>query len=392
MEPNYLPIRKNFATLSIHSGKTSEKDANSSIVPPLVSSINYKVDFTGNLNDSSQRTYSRKSNPTRDNLEHCLATLEGGKYGVCFSSGIGALSSLLALLEPGSHIICSNAIFGGTVQLLVNVAKTFSFTTSFVDIYDLKNLESAIQSNTSLIWVEPISNPLLKVADIQSISKIAKELNILFGVDNTFLTSYFHRPLELGADVVSQSLSKYVNGHSDVIMGAIVVNRKDLYDKLKFTQNAMGIIPSPVDCAQVLRSLKTLPLRMRQHHLNAMKVAQYLQNHKKVTKVIHPGLPSHPQHNLFKSQTSGHSGLIAFYIDGDLDQTKKLLNNFKLITPTTSLGSVESIAEIPILMSQSVVPIEIRGPEVTNNLIRLSVGLEDDDDIIQDLEQALEKL
>ncbi|KAF5305234.1 hypothetical protein FQR65_LT07773 [Abscondita terminalis] len=390
---NYLPISKNFATLSIHSGRTTEKDAHSCIVPPLISTVNYKLDFPENVDRLTQDyTYSKLANPNRDNLERCLATLEGGKYGVSFGSGVGALSSALTLLKPGSHIICSNSIFGGTLLLLENIAKSFSFTTSYVDVYDLKNLENAIQSNTSLIWIEPISNPIMKVADVRSISNLAQERNILLGVDNTVLTPYFHRPLELGADMVCHSLTKYINGHCDVIMGAIIVNRKYIYDKLKFTQNAMGVIPSPFDCSQILRSLKTFPLRMKQHNINALKVAQYLETHPKIVKVIHPGLPSHPQHELFKSQTSGHSGLISFYIEGGLEQAKKLLNSFKLIIPTTSLGAIESISEIPVLVSQYVVPKALRDPNVTDNLVRLSVGLEDEDDIIEDLKQALENL
>ncbi|KAF5305236.1 hypothetical protein FQR65_LT07775 [Abscondita terminalis] len=387
------PILKNFATLSIHCGKNTKDDSYCCVVPPIIPSINFKVHFSADQDGLSQKyTYSKKGNPTRDNLEQCLATLEGGRYGLCFASGCGVLSSFLTVLKPGSHIICSNSIFGGTMVLFETVAKSFGFTTSFVDIYNIKNIERAIQSNTTLIWVETISNPLMKVADIKNISKTAKERDILLAVDNTFLTAYFHRPLELGADAVSQSLTKYINGHCDISMGAIVVNRKDIYDKLKFTQNAMGVIPSPVDCAQVLRSLKTFPLRMKQHNINAIKVAQFLESHKKITKVIHPGLPSHPQHDLFMSQTSGHSGLISFCIDGDLEQTKTLLNSFKLITPAASFGAIESLAEIPILMSQSVVPKELKNPDVTGNLVRLSVGLEDDEDIIQDLKQALDKL
>ncbi|KAF5299529.1 hypothetical protein FQA39_LY19188 [Lamprigera yunnana] len=236
-----------------------------------------------------------------------------------------------------------------------------------------------------LIWIETVSNPLLKIADVKATSEIAHRHNILLAVDNSFLTPYLHRPLEFGADIVCQSLSKYLNGHADVIMGALIMNEKEMYDKLNSMQYVIGITPSPFDCSQTIRGLKTLPMRMKLHRSNAIKVAQFLETHNKVIKVIHP-------HELFKNQTSGHSGLITFYVDGDRNTAKRLLSNFKLITPSSSFGSTESTAEITILTSQSIVPKDSQDINITDNLIRLSVGLEDEEDIIFDLKQALNNI
>lgn len=287
-------------------------------------------------------------------------------------------------------MVIGDDVYGGTNRVIRQVAARLGITFDFVDPTDLKALEAAIKPNTKLFWVETPTNPLLKVVDIESVAKIAhKRDDIIVVVDNTFLTSYFQRPLELGADVVAYSLTKYMNGHSDVIMGAAVTSSEDIYNRLKFLQNATGIIPSPFDCYQVNRSLKTLALRMEQHQKNAIQIAEYLEKHPLVEKVLHPGLPSHPQHQLALKQTYGYSGVFSFYIKGNLETSRKFLKALEMFTLAESLGGYESLAELPVIMTHASVPAEDRVKlGITDTLIRLSVGLEDADDLIEDIEKA----
>jgi len=391
MENNgYLPFPKGFATTAIHTGQDPDQWDSLSVVPPIVLSTTFKQFAPAN---PKQYEYGRSGNPSRNVLEQCLAALEGGKYGLCFSSGLGATTALLGMFKTGDHIICGDDVYGGTNRLFSKVAAPLGITTSFVDVTEIGNIEKAIKPNTKLIWIETPTNPLLKVLDIKAVSQVTKKHKILLAVDNTFLTPYLQRPLALGADLVVHSLTKYMNGHSDIIMGAIIVNDTEIHDKLRFLQNAMGIVPSPFDCSQVNRSLKTLALRMKQHNYNSLAVAKFLESHSKVTKVIHPGLPSHPQHELFKKQTSGHSGMVSFYIKGGLEESKKLLSTLKLFTLAESLGGYESLAELPSVMTHASVPEDQRRVlNITDNLIRLSVGLEDVEDLIDDLRKALDAI
>lgn len=319
-----------------------------------------------------------------------MASLDNGKYGLAFASGLGTTTAILTMMNSGDHMVIGDDVYGGTNRVIRQVAARLGITFDFVDPTDLKALEAAIKPNTKLFWVETPTNPLLKVVDIESVAKIAhKRDDIIVVVDNTFLTSYFQRPLELGADVVAYSLTKYMNGHSDVIMGAAVTSSEDIYNRLKFLQNATGIIPSPFDCYQVNRSLKTLALRMEQHQKNAIQIAEYLEKHPLVEKVLHPGLPSHPQHQLALKQTYGYSGVFSFYIKGNLETSRKFLKALEMFTLAESLGGYESLAELPVIMTHASVPAEDRVKlGITDTLIRLSVGLEDADDLIEDIEKA----
>jgi len=292
-------------------------------------------------------------------------------------------------LEQGDHVICGDDVYGGTYRLFSKVAAKFGLKFSFLDTTNIKNIEAAITSDTKLVWLETPTNPCLKVNDIRAAALLCKQRNIILAVDNTFLTSYLQRPLDLGADLSVYSLTKYMNGHSDVVMGAIITNRDDLHERIRFLQNSMGAIPAPFDCAMVTRSLKTLAVRMRQHSINSIAVAKYLEQHPKVVKVLHPGLPSHPQHELSKKQTSGHSGMVTFYLKGELVESKKFLSNLKVFTLAESLGGYESLAELPCVMTHASIPEDQRKLlNITDNLVRLSVGLEDIDDLISDLDQA----
>ncbi|CAG9822293.1 unnamed protein product, partial [Phaedon cochleariae] len=337
--------------------------------------------------------YARSGNPTRDVLENVLARLDNGSHGLTFASGLGAMTAIVGLLKTGDNILLGDDVYGGTNRLLNRVVTNFGITVTMVGIEDVGNVEGAIKANTKLIWVETPTNPSLKVIDISAVAAVAKKHGIIFVVDNTFLTPYLQRPLDLGADLVMYSLTKYMNGHSDVIMGSIATSDKTLYERLKFLQNAMGIVPSPMDCYMVNRSLKTLALRMQQHESSGMTVAKYLDNHPKVEKVLHPGLPSHPQHEVHKKQTSGHSGVFSFYLKGGLKESQIFLSALEIFTLAESLGGYESLAELPSLMTHSSVPEEQRAKlGITDNLVRLSVGLEDVEDLISDLEQAFSKI
>ncbi|XP_018333091.1 cystathionine gamma-lyase-like isoform X2 [Agrilus planipennis] len=384
----YLSLPRNFATIAIHSAQEPEKWEHLSVVPPIVTSTIFK-----HLSPAVPKLYAygRAGNPSRNTLEECLAAIEGAKHGLCFASGLGSMTTVLGLFASGDHIICSDNLFWGTANLFDKVGKPLGLDFTFTDVTDVKEVEKCVKTNTKMIWIETPTNPTLTVIDIRAVSKIAEKHKIILAVDNTFLTPYFQRPLELGADLSVYSLTKYMNGHSDVIMGAIVLNDETLHTKLRFLQNAMGIVPSPFDSAQVNRSLKTLALRMQQHSKNALAVAKFLEGHPNVDKVLHPGLPSHPQHTLFKKQTAGHSGMVSFYIKGDLQQTKRFLQSLKVFILTESLGGYESLAEAPSIMTHASVPEDQKKKiGILDNLVRLSVGLEDVDDLIRDLNQALE--
>uniref|UniRef100_A0A1I8QAD5 cystathionine gamma-lyase n=1 Tax=Stomoxys calcitrans TaxID=35570 RepID=A0A1I8QAD5_STOCA len=377
-----------FATKAIHVGQDPEQWKSMCVIPPICLSTTYKQDGPG---EHRGFEYSRSGNPTRQVLEKCLASLDNGKYGLTFSSGLGASTAVLSMLSAGDHVVLGDDIYGGTNRLIRQVITRFGIESTFADPTNLDEFKAAIKPNTKLVWVETPTNPMIKVADIQALSDIIhKSGDIIFAVDNTFLTSYFQRPLELGADLVCYSLTKYMNGHTDVVMGGVTMNSEDLYDRLKFLQNAVGIVPSPFDCYQVNRSLKTLALRMEQHFKNSVAVAKFLEAHPFVEKVLHPALPSHPHHQIALKQTYGYSGVFSFYIKGNLEHSKAFLKNLKMFALAESLGGYESLAELPSVMTHASVPAEDRKKlGISDSLVRLSVGIEDVDDLIADLSNAL---
>jgi len=388
--PTWKKSETNFATVAIHSGFKPTDEKHSQVVPPISLATTYEQDAPGKHRGFE---YTRSANPTRNVLETTLAALDKGTHGMCFSSGLAATTNIISMLSAGDHVICVDDVYGGTGRLFRSMGKTIGLSVDFVDFTDAEELNKVLKRETRLIWVETPTNPTLKIIDIARVSEIAHKFSseIIVVVDNTFLTSFFQRPLELGADMVVYSLTKYMNGHSDVLMGAVVTSREDLFTRLSFLQNALGAVPSPFDCYLVNRSLKTLHVRMPMHMHNALAVAKYLESHPKVERVLHPGLPSHRQHKLALKQSSGHSGLISFYLKTGAGNPSKLLQNLKIFTLAESLGGYESLAEIPSLMTHSSVPPELREKlGITDTLVRLSVGLETDTDLIHDLKQGLE--
>lgn len=337
--------------------------------------------------------YSRSGNPTRSALEKNIAALENGKYGFAFSSGLSATANILLTLKKSDHILSIDDVYGGTRRLFSKVFEQFGLEFTFANFTDGRDIKKHIKSNTKLIWLESPTNPLLKIVDIASIAAVSKPFGIRVVVDNTFASSYFQKPLELGADIVVHSMTKYLGGHSDVVAGCVVVNDEKLAEKIKFLQNAVGAILSPFDSYSVMRGIKTLPLRMQKHEQNAIAVSNFLNKHKKVKKVYYPGLKTHPGHQIAKKQMSGFSGMLSFEVIGDLKQSVEFLENLQIISIAESLGVVESLIEHPASMTHASVPKEEREKiGLTDTLIRLSVGIEDADDLIADIEQALEKV
>ncbi|XP_068200453.1 cystathionine gamma-lyase [Palaemon carinicauda] len=380
------------ATRAIHVGNEPEQWTSMAVVPPISMATTFKQDGPA---DFKKYEYGRSGNPTRECLEKCLASVENAKYGFAFASGLAATTAITHILSAGDHIVSMDDLYGGTNRYFRQVASRMGMEISFVDAVDVNNVKAAIKPNTKMIWIESPTNPTLKLVDIASVTSLAKShKNIFTVVDNTFMSSYFQRPLDFGADLVMHSLTKYMNGHSDVIMGAVCTNREDLRDQLRFLQNAIGPVPSPFDCYLVNRSLKTLAVRMEQHMKNGIAVARFLEKHPCVDKVIHPALPSHPQHELAKRQCYGHSGMLSFYIKGNnLEASKKFFKQLKVFTLAESLGGFESLCELPSLMTHASVPAEDRAKlGITDGLIRISCGLESSEDLIKDLDQALNSI
>ncbi|XP_058812407.1 cystathionine gamma-lyase-like [Topomyia yanbarensis] len=382
---------KGFATKAIHVGQEPEQWKCMSVVPPISMSTTFKQFGPSH---HAGFDYGRSGNPTRAVLEKCIASLDNGKYGLTFSSGLGVVTAVITMLKAGDHIIAGNTLYGGTLCLFKDVAKKMNMSVDFVDTTDLAKVEAVLKPNSKLVWIESPTNPLLKVVDIEALCAVVHKVpGMVVVVDNTFLTSFFQRPLDLGADIVMYSLTKYMNGHSDVLMGAAVMNDEALYEKLKFLQNATGIVPSPFDCYLVNRGLKTLALRMERHRTSSLAVAKFLEKHPKIERVLHPGLTSHPQHELAKRQSFGHCGMLSFYLKGGLEESSQFLKSLEVITLAESLGGFESVMKLPSRMPPGLVPAEHREAlGITDTLIRFSVGLEDVDDLIGDLKQALEKL
>ena len=383
-----------FETKAIHVGEEPnlEKGSGDVVVPIHLSSTFARK----NVNEPTQGyEYSRTGNPTRDALEKRLAVLEDAAFGLAFASGMAAESTLaITLLHTGDHVLAFNDLYGGTRRLFNRILDPhFKVEVTYVDARDPRRIKEAFCHNTRLIWLESPTNPLMKICDIAAITEIAREANIPVVVDNTFLSPYFQKPLRLGANVVVHSSTKYLNGHSDSVGGAVMLSDEGLYRQLKFNQNAMGAILSPFDSYLVLRGIKTLAVRMREHERNALRLANYLEEHPKVKRVNYPGLKSHPQHALANRQANGHGGMLSFEIKGGLDEAKRFLESVKVFALAESLGGVESLIEHPALMTHASVPKEVREQGgLTDSLIRVSVGIEHIDDLIADFGQAFQKI
>ena len=358
------------------------------VVPPIYQTATYVLEEIGK---DKGYDYTRASNPSRQLLEEHLAAIEGAEYGVSYSSGMSAVDSVFKLLKAGDHVICSDDVYGGVSrhfnQVLVNYGIEFTYVNSSNPI----EVEKAVKSNTKILWIETPTNPLLKITDLRAMNKIAKENNLLFGVDSTFSTPVFLRPLEFGADIVMHSTTKYLSGHNQIIGGAILTNDKKIFDKMKFIQKTIGAVSSPFDCFLTMLGLRTLHLRMERHQENAQAIAEFLESHPKVSRVAYPGLKSDPGHSIAKEQMNGYSGMISFELNGGIPAGKHLMNSVKLCFLAESLGSVETMITHPATMTHAEVPVEERHARgLTDGLVRLSVGIEDKQDIIDDLQQALE--
>lgn len=374
-----------FETKAIHVGQEAE-EAYGATITPIYQTSTYTQEAIGKHKGYD---YSRAGNPTRTALELALASLENSNYGLCFSSGVGATSTVLCLLKAGDEVVCGDDLYGGTIRLFDKVFSNFNIKFTYVDGTNTKNFESAITPKTKLIWLETPTNPLLKLTDIKEVSKITKSKKILLAVDNTFASPYFQKPLDLGADIVVHSTTKYLGGHSDVIGGAVITKNEDIYEKIKFLQKSVGATSGPFDCWLVLRGIKTLAIRMKKHEENAIKIAEFLSNHPKVKKVNYPGLKSHPQYELAKKQMSGFGGMISFEV-ASRDVVNKVVESTKIFSLAESLGGVESLISHPETMTHAAVSKEVRDKlGIKESLIRISVGIENVNDLIEDLKQAL---
>ena len=380
-----------FDTRAIHAGEKPDfrEGATGDVVVPIHLSTTFAREKVEE--PTAGYEYTRSLNPTRKALEDKLAALENAQYALAFSSGLAAETSiLLALLRAGDHIIASDDLYGGTKRLFNRIFSEYNIEVSYVDTVDATNVEKSIRPNTKIVWLESPTNPLLKLSDIAAIGAITKKHKIVLAVDNTFLSPYFQAPLDLGADIVLHSSTKYIGGHSDVLGGSVMLSDPDLYQKLQYHQNAVGAVLSPFDSYLTIRGIKTLGLRMQRHEENALLIGEFLENHPNVTKVIYPGLKSHPQYDLAKRQTRGSGGIISFEIKGDLEDAKRFLESLELFALAESLGGVESLIELPALMTHASVAKEEREKiGITDTLIRLSVGVENAKDLTTDLEKAL---
>jgi cystathionine beta-lyase/cystathionine gamma-synthase len=376
-----------FATRAIHVGQEPDPTTGAVIVP-IYQTSTYAQSEVG---VHKGYDYSRTANPTRAALEACLASLDNGRFGLAFASGMAAEDTLLHLFESGDHIVACDDVYGGTFRLFHRVLERAGLRFTFVDATDIDNVEKALEGRTRLIWVESPTNPLMKLIDIATVAELAHARGITLAVDNTFASPYCQRPLDLGADVVHYSTTKYLGGHSDVVGGALITSKEGLYERLKFLQNAVGGVPGPFDSWLVLRGLKTLAVRMRQHSANAMQTACFLEQHPQVKRVFYPGLPSHPQHELARRQmVGGFGGMLSFEVHGGVDAAREVARRTRLFTLAESLGGVESLIELPALMTHASLPAERRAEiGIDDGLIRLSVGIEEPEDLVADLEQAL---
>jgi cystathionine gamma-lyase len=385
-EQPYLEGAK-IETLAIHGGQKVEP-ITGAVMPPIFQTSTYAQPSPG---QHTGFEYSRSQNPTRFALARNIAALEAADYGLCFASGCAATTTVIQLLDQGAHVVAGDDIYGGTFRLFDKVMTRRGNSFTYVDARDPQRVADAITDATKLVWLETPTNPMLKIADIEAISKICKARGVLLAVDNTFMSPIFQRPLDLGADLVVHSTTKYMGGHSDVVGGAVATRSEELANQLAFIQNSCGAVPGPQDCYLTLRGLKTLAIRMERHQANAEKVASFLEGHAKVKSVIYPGLPSHPDHELAKRQMSGFGGMISFYLDGDLAAANRFLEAVKIFTLAESLGGVESLIEHPAIMTHASVPADKRAElGIDDGFVRISVGIEHIDDLLADLERALQ--
>lgn len=375
-----------FSTRAIHAGQEPDPSTGA-VMTPIFQTSTYAQ---AGLGEHKGFEYSRTQNPTRSALEACIASLEEGQYGLAFASGMAAESAVLSLLSAGDHLVACDDLYGGSYRIFERVMRRYEVETSYVAADNAAAYERAIRPNTKMIWLETPTNPLLNLADIAAIADIAHRHQLLLVVDNTFASPYFQQPLKLGADIVVHSTTKYINGHSDVIGGALVTSNEEAYQAIKFYQNAAGAVPSPFDSWLTLRGIKTLAVRMRQHEENALAVARFLGEHPRVEKVYYPGLPTHPGHELAKRQMSGFGGMVSFQFKGSYDDVDTVVRRFKVFALAESLGGVESLVCHPATMTHGSIPREIREARgLTDTLLRLSIGIEDSEDLLADLEQAL---
>ena len=379
-----------FGTKTIHAGQHADPTTGA-IMTPVYQTSTYIQEKPG---DHKGYEYSRTGNPTRKALEDNIAALESGKYGLCFGSGLAAVDSIIKLLSPGDEVISTNDLYGGTYRIFTKVFEQFGIKFHFTGMGNIEKIAALINSNTKMIWAETPTNPMLNIIDITALSKLSKSNDLLLVVDNTFATPYLQRPIELGADIVMHSLTKYMGGHSDVIMGAAICNDENIAEKLYFLQNSCGAVPGPQDAFLVLRGIKTLHLRMQRHCENGKVISDFLSNHSKVKNVFWPGLKSHPNHDVAEKQMNGFGGMVSFDLKGNqLEDAIKVVSATKYFTLAESLGGVESLIGHPASMTHAAIPKaerEITG--VVDSLVRLSVGIEDVEDLVEDLDQALNKI
>ena len=378
-----------FSTRAIHAGQDPDPVTGSVTVPVYLTST-YQQPGPGK---EGKYVYSRTANPTRTALEECLASLEEGRYGLAFSSGMAATTTILLSLKKGDHVIAGDDIYGGTYRLFEQVLRNYGLQFTYVNPENPDNVEKAIRKNTQLVWIETPTNPLMRIVDIRQISKISKKAHALLVVDNTFMSPYLQNPIEHGADIVVHSTTKYLGGHSDLIGGATITKDEDVQSRLKYLQNAVGAVPGPLDCYLVLRGIKTLAVRMDRHNENTRTVSEFLTKQPKVEKVNYPGLVDHPQRGIIKRQMRGNGGMLSFHLRGGFNQCKKLLESLRLFTVAESLGGVESLIEHPASMTHASVPRERRLKlGISDNLIRVSVGIEDAEDLVQELNRGFRSI
>ncbi len=376
-----------FNTATIHGGQ-SHDPAYGAVMPPIYQTSTYAQTTPGGHKGFE---YSRTHNPTRQALEKSLASIENGKHGLAFGSGLAAIDAVLKLLKPGDEVVSTNDLYGGSYRLFTKIFEDFGIKFHFIGMSDVNEVNKVINKKTKLIWVETPTNPMMNVVDIKAVSAIAKKHQLLLAVDNTFASPYLQQPLDFGADIVMHSATKYIGGHSDVVLGALIVNEDDLAERLFFIQNASGAVCGPMDSFLTLRGIKTLHVRMQRHCENGKIIAEYLKNHPKIEKVYWPGFDTHPNHLIAKTQMRDFGGMLSFIPEGaDFDAAIKIIENLKLFTLAESLGGVESLAGHPASMTHASIPkIEREKSGVVDSLIRLSVGIEDAQDLIEDLEQAI---
>lgn len=378
----------NFSTKAIHVGQEPDI-ATGAVITPIYQTSTFMQE---EINVHKGYEYSRTGNPTRTALEKCLASLENGQYGLAFASGLAATTALLSILQPGDNVVTSSDIYGGTYRLFEKVYSNYGITFTYTEGNKPEDFEKAVTSKTKMVWTETPTNPLLQIVDISGVAEVCRSHNVLLAVDNTFASPFFQQPLELGADAVIHSVTKYIGGHSDVVGGAVITNNEDLYEKVKFYQNSAGAILGPFDSWLVLRGIKTLAVRMRQHEKNAQLIAEFLSGHSQVLSVNYPGLPTYPQHDLAKKQMKGFGGMVSFIINGEFEEANNFMKALKIFSLAESLGGVESLVCYPARMTHASIPEEDRKKlGITDSLIRISVGIEDAEDLIADLDQALLK-